>query len=525
MAAAEPCPKRTFNDLELSKDVVSIITKTFNIKLMSYIMNITQLYNSIHPPNHIINADNYNKIYFTSDLHADYRKFVQLLVNSGLIKIPNSDNYFEDDNIYNPSIITNCEWNGSGILLVIIGDLIDGKRGEHTVLDPYGSFEMLIHLLIYNLNVKGKKSNCSIIFTFGNHDINGIMFNESHDMYYKDFVHDTCKRYFGQAILPDNSFTAHDIRKKTLRFFYNLSPYIFIILGTKINPNEIICLHGGLHNDDGKQFNIDILNKFQSDINKNGLEYMKQIIPIKENQFNYVAPNRDMSGVLWSRFYDNHANESCSAVSKTKFSLIVVGHCPTNISAQMGELMEKSPIYNYCNRNFYVPNKSFHLTGVGCIVANCYQEETFFGAPRIVLVDTSLSSAFHGYIDSTKNTSYEKERSVQMLLTYNNPDIQVPNRHFNTLSQYHINNKSNASGIIYTLFPTAENIERFKITKKLKTPLVEIDANAESTSRVVKPETDAELNASKLPESTNTKYLKYLKYKNKYLTLKKSLAL
>ena len=102
----------------------------------------------------------FGTVVVTSDVHADLRKMVQLLVDARLVRIAN-----ETEDIYND--VWNVEWIAGDTLLVILGDLVDGKRRKD-VTDPRGSYEMLIHILIFNLRISARAVNGDVLFTIGN---------------------------------------------------------------------------------------------------------------------------------------------------------------------------------------------------------------------------------------------------------------------------------------------------------------------------------------------------------------------
>ena len=74
----------------------------------------------------------FGAVIVTSDVHADLRNMVQLLVDTKLVAIVG-----EPGDIYED--VWNVEWIAGDTLFVILGDLVDGKRGRHTVTDPRGS--------------------------------------------------------------------------------------------------------------------------------------------------------------------------------------------------------------------------------------------------------------------------------------------------------------------------------------------------------------------------------------------------
>ena len=99
----------------------------------------------------------YARIVATSDVHADLWKFVQMLLLAKLVRSMSSS-----DDIY--ELVWTLEWAAKDTLLVITGDLVDGKRETGTVTDPHGSYEMLLHILLFNLRIGARKRNSDLMF-------------------------------------------------------------------------------------------------------------------------------------------------------------------------------------------------------------------------------------------------------------------------------------------------------------------------------------------------------------------------
>ena len=71
------------------------------------------------------------------------------------------------------------EWVADDTMLMITGDLVDGMRvdprGSRTVDDQRGSYEMLLHILIFNLRIDARERNSDVLFTIGNHDLYSVL--------------------------------------------------------------------------------------------------------------------------------------------------------------------------------------------------------------------------------------------------------------------------------------------------------------------------------------------------------------
>jgi hypothetical protein len=120
----------------------------------------------------------FDRVFVTGDVHADLRKLVQLLVACGLITIgpyTHADIYALRHGMYPTTqkiydIVWHAEWVASKTLLVICGDLIDGKRGDGGTGDARGSYEFLLHCMLFNLRIQARTLGSEVRFTIGNHD-------------------------------------------------------------------------------------------------------------------------------------------------------------------------------------------------------------------------------------------------------------------------------------------------------------------------------------------------------------------
>lgn len=368
--------------------------------------------------NNNINTDKYTDVYLTSDIHADYRKLVQILVNAKFIRIPYGINIYNND-IYDPRIISESEWIKPNSLFVIIGDLVDGQRVS-SVDDNQGSFELLLHLLLYNLKIKAEQNNSNILFTIGNHDLHSVLTQlykpgqQSNILW--NYVHLNGLQFFQDEIT----------RCLILTQFYNLSPYLFL----NLNNNEIITVHGGLHNPTGKPIlNIDELITIQNNINRNGLSEINYN-KFENNTISSVATDNDIStGSLWTRFYAQSEDRQlvCNTVKNNikNYKFIVVGHCPTDNFRPLNNIMNNDKLYDGCDR------LSNNNNGKGCVIVDTCRDEN--NAPVLAFVDTSLSQAFR--------KSDNKERHIELLHLSNDvSQKQLPGRKYNIISRLAIRN-------------------------------------------------------------------------------------
>jgi len=342
---------------------------------------------------HDIRPEEYERVLLTSDIHADLEKFMLILYNNGII-----DRYYTThaDNSASPAykdyitqiddiinIISDFRVRQHNFLLVIIGDLVDGRR-DGDIRDPWGNIEILLHIFIYNLRIKARANGAEVRFTIGNHDWHTIIQTDmfagsTQEKFYNDYVHTTAKKYFGDntdrrfvsrnnAVRVSPAFTN---RRNCLIFFYLLSPYLIITIG-----RELACVHGGLHNEYGTMIDdiIQMQNLIDNDIN-----FFLNIETTGETN-EYLSSE---FGFLWSRFYSHGSKQSVcdnSINGQDRFHLIAVGHCPTDVCNHSGYMQELS-------------NKDRpRCQGNGCVLLGC-EDRT---GPRLAFVDITMSTSFRG---------------------------------------------------------------------------------------------------------------------------------
>ena len=463
--------------------------------------------------NHKVDCSIYNDVFFISDIHSDLRKFISLLHSGGFVELDNFDPYNEIDSDF----ISKIKWIKNNSLLVIIGDLVDGTRVSKindnkinmgTVNDKIGNFEVLLHILIYNLRLQALLLNSNILFTYGNHDLFAI-FKDSNG--YEDYVSPETKKYF---------YNSMSLRANVLKYFYALSPYIVLQLSTPNNSREILCVHGGLHTKDGTNiFNKDeIINffKFQEILSLTGVfgidiyrestyaDQNKSDNILFDNQFKslteytyynefkskttnliglyqkYIFSAENNTYLLISRFYTSSDQEAvCKSIQDFghDIKMIVVGHCTTNGYESLKNIMNTNiDLYKDCDRF------GEHKISKGCVVTNCSDSQNP-GAPTLAFVDTAMSSAFRsrnissiGTIDvnlSDKDkddtSSANRDRINEMLHLHHDPLLGGTNRYYNVISRLVLPTNSSHEIILYQAASKAEhNIKYRKQMKYLK---------------------------------------------------------
>ena len=340
-----------------------------------------------------LECSNYDTVYITSDIHSDLRKFMQILMSLELIPTktidkvrPVGSNYgpiYEP--IYNYNLISDVEWiGGAKILFVIVGDLVDGKRNEErSVDDPKGTFEILLFLLLHNLRIQAHKVGSDIRYTMGNHELDSCVAIQ--EEFYDNYVTDQVKRYFSS---PQN-------RNLILMPFLQASPSIILSLAHGKN-NELICIHGGLHEDEDTGTRGTDLTKYLIKT-QTILDRARDLHTFMGTVTKNIISNGELSRGAWTRLYSEDDPEVCAILEKSAYPFTVVGHCPTINTNRTLNIFTRNPAYAHCDKG----EDEGHT---GCVITDCNKD----GAPTLAMVDTGMSAGFRAR-DPAKNQSRKVE--------------------------------------------------------------------------------------------------------------------
>ena len=366
--------------------------------------------------NYIVDATKYPTVYITSDIHSDVRKCIQMLQGAGLLDLGSLNDIYKLDTIYNPALFDQIEWRGgAGTLLVIVGDLVDGKRIDKTYInDPKGSFEFLLHALLYNLKIKALNAGSDVRFTIGNHDFDTVIRDRQGSLY-TSYVTDEAKKFFGD----------HRIRQAALLPFYKVSP--FYLLSIELGrQKQVACVHGGLHSIPEYTHVVEtdiidyteIIRDLQEEVSGNFTPGGAENFFPDKAMTSFVNPTPvDQPAPLWTRSYAmSDSIKHCTEIAKTGYKLVVVGHCPTNSGFSRTEAVMSGDKVAYagCEHSPSGP------VGDGCVVLDCIHSN---GKPQLAFVDVALSYGFRtqNQIDdlqlknNTQNPDGNRMRTVEIL--------------------------------------------------------------------------------------------------------------
>jgi hypothetical protein len=336
-------------------------------------------------------------VFVTSDIHTDLLKLIQMLLSTGLVNCDDFEINTADD-VYKH--VWRIEWAADNTLLVITGDLVDGRReGGGQVSDPHGSYEMLLHILLFNLRIRAREQNSDILFTIGNHDFRSVLLPD-HSEGWKKYTSDEHLQFAPST--GDSYYERFDCRADMLAPFYLCSPYLMLRLGSAL------FTHGGFMQELGKGDCVYRLAlQAQGEINalmKRG-ESESCLGGVRDalRRYKEVLREKDCVNITDARGYVRNLQEDvCKDAATTSLrdmgvELVVVGHCVTHYN----DFLTKEP---EC--------KSEIIDGTRDSKVGCVAEYECEDGPRIVLVDVGLSECFRG-------KSHDKEananRQTEML--------------------------------------------------------------------------------------------------------------
>jgi hypothetical protein len=304
----------------------------------------------------------FEKVYLTSDIHADLRKFVHVLLALGLVRL---DGGRDLSDVYDA--VWKLVWTAKGTLLVICGDLVDGKCG-----DEAGSFEFLLHALIFNLRIQARKMGSEIRFTIGNHDSSTVTARGKTGLY--GYVAPEHWKFAPFVVAEPSSAN----RARMLAPFYKCSPFLILTLG------RAAFVHGGFLASDLDEAGIYARTvALQAKIDAE-----TDIEAVLQHTTGVEGGDRD-KGVLWARGYASNA--SVCTEEHVPFDFVAVGHCVTHdqsVPTLAG--LYKDQCKDSVVKTAQIGKGNMSDSSIGCVVTRRCEK----GGPLIALVDTGMSLEF-----------------------------------------------------------------------------------------------------------------------------------
>ena len=397
-----------------------------------------------NPNNFMRECSTYKQIYALGDLHADYASFYKRLGNHGIIKEPTIPKKISErmfginkqaavDNLVRQA--TEFTWTADeGTLLVICGDIVDGKRefkdrdtgvlSIHEVDDDHGVFEILLHIFLKNLKFRAMEKKSDVICIFGNHDISLFFPSKTYNFTQKKMneISNNPVKYVHLSSRETFHFEP-EIRTRWLSPFYKNNFYFVFVLANNKIP-EIQFVHGALHTDrwestetDVKKYPLSIYDEtivFQAKSFEYFEEYFHKKKALTDLEIYWkedgLYDDRDNKTVVWDRVYFGlkENDTACDYKPNTDKSLregptIIAGHCQNSKQKyiQTGNEKERPCLNGHRN---------------DCVYPKCYDRT---GIPKIIMIDTEMSSCFNHSDDAVGGM-----RQVEILRISKNETIQ-----------------------------------------------------------------------------------------------------
>jgi hypothetical protein len=367
---------------------------------------------------YIIDHTLYTDVYITSDIHADLEKFDSMLMNSGIIRrTPWNAGLGITPEAH---MICNTEWGVYETIVIIIGDIVDGRRGDDAleIPDAKGDIELLLHMYLYNLRIKANSFSSELRFTIGNHDFHTVIEeNTQYPLMYDNYVHRRAKAFFvGRAQ-----------RRNCLKPFYQCCAYLLLSLS-----DEIACVHGGFVGYVGGAFqdNTAFITAAQIRIDGSPGKFDAltgaQLNALGTSNNGIIFAGGYEVSPLWSRWYA-YSDEAgvCSHINRPEnlYKLTVVGHCQTGNS-----------LFRSCCADAVGGHGQAILSRVeytrhncdngGCVMVGCMDPE---GIPRLAFVDIAMSRAF--------DPALTLQVRAELLHLRNNNELDQTQRFYNVIER------------------------------------------------------------------------------------------
>lgn len=295
-----------------------------------------------------LQMDNKYEIHAISDLHADVRRFLEILKLAGFI----------NDDVDMAFPIKNIRWNPkmTDKIIVICGDIIDGKRGEDNEKTT-NCDELLIHMLIFNLRILARAHNSYVFCTMGNHDFFAFHATKrsNTELAYKDYIDSRSLDFYEsrmRTFLMTNvsSDTAINIESYTnemdLIYIYRahlLSRFYLIGFPPFLKINKTLFAHAGFH------LTTNVFSLFEeSSINSQSLQphslhrSILEALSITENIADYL---KDQSNegvrITYSNMYNNIIDNVFPLVESDSYEISIKNTPAKNVLDPYKGLMDK----------------------------------------------------------------------------------------------------------------------------------------------------------------------------------------
>ena len=485
-----------------------------------------------------ITIDSTIPIYVFSDVHADIHALIISLRDcAGVIKkrsgmeLPNLDsfgpdkylpknsdpyledmlnlNIFSEDFDYDETL--GYEWCGNNSIVVIIGDLIDGSRGQdinflekyiegiNTTIHDYNQLEVKLLRFINSINKMSLLSGGKIYKLLGNHEIANILGNTN-------YIHQTFQRLSRVENYYKNRITGQTENRK-LCFQYGNSGYNLLIeggIGILLKINNYIFVHASI-----KQVPFSLIKKINNIIN-DSQQTSDNILKI----FNRFSGNFErgdpelvnMDNLLWDRSIGENLNpKKCNDHINNLYNFFEFSepYTPEQISFVHGI---KTFIGHCIQQSNVLYGKDINMkTFTNVDDANSNQKVDVLIGPPDEGPQNVLENRIYGISMGCDNNNEQLIYRVDVGSSRAQDQILLKKKEIND-----INDIDNEKKILLGRSPQVLKIDNNNFS---------IIRSKMGNTRIYQARPSYELIAKEKPSINYLK--KYLKYKNKYLLLKK----
>jgi hypothetical protein len=420
------------------------------------------------PP--IIKHKQYEDYIVFSDIHADLASFFISMIQSDILVLydPATDSYLNK-----AEIVKNClenhprldifgvylqtyqcqlSHNCAGKAIMVLGDLIDGRRNIFTetdfidVYNVWGLNELGIHLILHNLRVSAQTMKANVYVLYGNHEMCTIVNTDARNLipfYYINGVDEITKMAFTKIE-----------RAELLHPFYLVDNALFAIIVDDVGIKYLLS-HGSFSIDtkaDDQDFSRsftdvtvqnlinlskilsdNIFSSFDNPANMMAYNIAPEVASDQSVDIPKMNPGSVMWNLTWSRSpynlfvyttsddggrkpsKDSATCKSLNSILGNKYTTYIMGHCITSTFLPMREDIPKG-----CRGTKHSGNQR------ECIYAGCVNQ---FFRPKIIFVDNALAMHNSGY-------GRDRDHIVQLeqrVVSHNNT---MTNVYYTTISPF-----------------------------------------------------------------------------------------
>jgi predicted MPP superfamily phosphohydrolase len=311
-----------------------------------------------------LEMDNKYEIHAISDLHADVRRFLEILKLAEFI----------NDDVDMAYPIKNLRWNPkmTDKIIVICGDIIDGKRGVDNSKTT-NCDELLIHMLIFNLRILARAHNSYVFCTMGNHDFFAFhATNRSNtELAYKNYIdsrslefYESRMRTFLMSNVSSEIAISVENETKEMDLIYIFRAHLlsrFYLIGFPpfLKINKTLFAHAGFH------IETNVFSLFEENsINSQSLQphslhrSILEALSIKENIADYlINQTNENIDISYSDMYNNIIDNVFPLVEADQYEMLIKNIPAKNVLEPYRELTDRNKSLSGMFEDFLLTRK------------------------------------------------------------------------------------------------------------------------------------------------------------------------